>query len=92
MKFCKEKINWSIEQWKNVIFSDETMVVVGNDQKLYIWQKSDEKYAPHLICHETKKRITVMFWGGITSKGVGALVPVSGTVDSQKYIEIWKTI
>ena len=22
MKFCKEKINWSIEQWKNEIFSD----------------------------------------------------------------------
>ena len=88
MKFCKEKINWSIEQWKNVIFSDETMVVVGNDQKLYVWQKSDEKYAPHLICHESKKRIAVMFWGCVTSKGVGALVPVSGTVDSQKYIEI----
>ena len=51
MKFCKEKINWSIEQWKNVIFSDEIMVVVGNDQKRYVWQKSDEKYAPHLICH-----------------------------------------
>ena len=39
-------------------------------------QKSDEKYAPHLICHESKKRIAVMFWGCVTSKGVGALVPV----------------
>ena len=29
-----------------------------------------------------------MFWGCVTSNGVGALVPVSGTVDSQKYIEI----
>ena len=63
MKFCKEKINWSIEQWKNVIFSDETMVVVVNDQNCIYGKKSDEKYAPHLVCHESKKRITVIVLG-----------------------------
>ena len=29
-----------------------------------------------------------MFWGCITSKGVGALVPTSETTDTQKYIDI----
>ena len=34
------------------------------------------------------KRISVMFWGCVTSKGVGALVPTSETTDTRKYIEI----
>ena len=29
-----------------------------------------------------------MFWGCVTSKGVGALVPTSETTDARKYIEI----
>ena len=29
-----------------------------------------------------------MFWGCVTSKGVGALVPTSETADTRKYIEI----
>ena len=29
-----------------------------------------------------------MFWGCVTSKGVGALVPTSETTDTRKYIEI----
>ena len=35
-----------------------------------------------------KKRISVMFWGCVTSKGVVALVPTSETTDTRKYIEI----
>ena len=30
----------------------------------------------------------MIFWACVTSKGVGVLFPISGTVDSQKYIEI----
>ena len=29
-----------------------------------------------------------MFWGCVTSKGVGTLAPTSETTDTQKYIEI----
>ena len=40
--------------------------------------------------YATKKTsvFSVMFWGCVTSKGVGALVPTSETTDTQKYIEI----
>ena len=73
---------------KNLFFADETMVMIGNDQYFDIWKKSDEKYIPDFVCHEENKRISVMFWGSVTSKGVGALVPTSETTDTRKYIEI----
>ena len=55
---------------------------------LIFGRKSDEKYNPGFVCHEENKRISVMFWGGVTSKGVGAIVPTSETTDTRKYIEI----
>ena len=50
--------------------------------------KSDEKYNPDFVCHEKNKRISVMFRGCVTSKGVGALVPTSETTYTRKYIKI----
>ena len=73
---------------EKLFFADETMVVIGNDQLFDIWKKSDEKYAPNFVCHEENKRIIVMFWGCVTSKGFGALAPTSETTDTRKYIEI----
>ena len=46
------------------------------------------KYNPDFAGHEENKQISVMFWGCVTSEGVGALVPTSETTDTRKYIEI----
>ena len=73
---------------KNRFFADETMVMIRNDQQFDIWKKSDETYNPDFVCHEENKRISVMFLGCVTSKGVGVLVPTSETTDTRKYIEV----
>ena len=51
--------------------------------------KSDKKRVPHLICCEDKKQVAVMFWGCVSSRGEEALIPVLGTIDSVKYIDIF---
>ena len=55
-----------------------------------IFGRNQMKYNPDFVCHEENKRISVMFWGCVTSKGVGALVPTSETTDTRKYIEIFE--
>ena len=74
---------------RKLFSSDETMVVIKNACKIQIWGKSDKKHVPHLICCEDKKQVAVMFWGCVSSRGVKALIPVLGTIDSVKYIEIF---
>ena len=45
MKFCREKPGWTEEEnWEKVIFSEETQIVIGNNKKIYIWRKDEEKY------------------------------------------------
>ena len=46
------------------------------------------KHFPHLICCEDKKQVAVMFWGCVSSRGEEALIPVLGTIDNVKYIDI----
>ena len=76
---------------EKLFFADETVVVMGNDQLFDIWKKSDKKYATDFVCHEENKRISVMFWVCVASKGVGALIPTSETTDTRKYIDFRKT-
>ena len=89
MLFCQDKKNWTKEDWKKLFSSDETMVVIKNACKIQIWGKSDKKHVPHLNCCEDKKQVAVMFWGCVSSRGEEALIPLLGTIDSAKYIEIF---
>ena len=89
MLVCQEKRNSTKEDWKKLFSSDEAMVVIKNGSKIQTWGKSDKKHVPHLICCEDKKQVAVMFWGCVTSRGVEALIPVLGTIDSVKYIDIF---
>ena len=89
MLFCQEKKTWTKEDWKKLSFSDETMVVMKNACKIQIWEKSDKKHVPHLICCEDKKQVAVMFSGCVSSRGEEALIPVLGTIDNVKYIDIF---
>ena len=37
--FCREKRNWTKEDWKKLFSSDETMVVIKNGGKIQTWEK-----------------------------------------------------
>ena len=88
MLFCQEKRNWTKEDWKKLFSSDETMVVIKNGQRIQIWGKR-QKHVPHLICCEDKKQVAVIFWGCVSLWSIEALIPVLGTIDSVKYIDIF---
>ena len=95
-EFCREKSGWTVnENWKKVIFSDETQVVVGQNKKLFIWRKDEEKYLPQCVGQygdfERKNSISVMFWGCVCYSGVGTLLPVDGYMNTNKYINILDT-
>ena len=89
MLFCQEKRNWTKEIWKKLFSSDETMVVIKNGRKIQIYGKSDKKHVQYLSGCEDKKQVAVMFWGCVSSRGVEALIPVLGTIDSVNNIDIF---
>ena len=71
----------------NVIFSDETQVVVGHDRRVHVWRKADEIWRPECVGLRGGPRVAVMFWGCITFDGVGTLTEIEGNMNTTKYLE-----
>jgi hypothetical protein len=82
-------LTWTGEDSKRVgFFSDESQIVIGSDNRVYIWRRSDEVFRPEYISPVKNKKLTVMVWYYITYHGVSTLTRVEGNINSKKYIEI----
>jgi hypothetical protein len=79
-----------MENWRRVIFSDESKFnLFGSDGLQYCWRRRGEGLDP---CY-TKKKVKhgggkVMVWGCVTADGVGRLYRIDGKMDSKEYISI----
>ena len=76
--------------WSNVIFSDEATVKLFPQHKnAIIYRKKGEELLEKNIIR-TKKfgGGKVMFWGCMSAKGVGHLIPIKGNINSATYIRI----
>ncbi len=64
LKFCLDHADWDLERWKDVIWTDETSVVLGDRRGGYrIWRTPKETYEPTCVRPRFKKASDFMFWG-----------------------------
>lgn len=63
--WCRGKRHLHSEQWQNVIFPDETQVVIGQNNSVSLWRKTCEKWKPYYLNqHKTPVKVSCMFGGG----------------------------
>ena len=92
----KKRLSWCLEKrrllvngnWDKVIFSDESQIVIGNNNRIYIWRKRGEGYRLDLVPSMANRKFQVMIWGCICWNDVGTLAKVTGNINSEKYKEI----
>ena len=84
MKFASDHKFWSKEDWMKVCFSDESRFELCSSGKVKLRMRVGEKLKLALP-KEMMGGGSVMVWGLITPTGVGPLVKVEGTMDSEKY-------
>jgi transposase len=64
LQWCLAHQDWTLEDWKNVIWSDETAVVLLHRRGGYrIWRKADERFVRSCIRERWKGYSEFMFWG-----------------------------
>jgi hypothetical protein len=62
--WCRERRNWTVDsQWRRYIYSDESQIVVGSNNRIYVWRKGDEVNRPDLVCRPSQRKVSVMIWG-----------------------------
>ena len=90
LKFARKHDRWTFNQWKNVIFSDESHFEVFNRKnRSYVRRLQSEADAPfNFVPRIQGGGGSVSVWGAMTSKGVGPLVFYDGRMNSQAYTNI----
>ena len=67
LEWCLKHQDWTLEDWKNVIWSDETSVVLNFRRGGYrVWRTADEAFSPTCIRERWKGYSEFMFWGCFT--------------------------
>ena len=90
MDFALSHRDWTIEDWKQVIWSDETKInCIGSDGKKWAWKKAGEELSNRLVEGTVKfGRGSLMMWGCMTWDSVGMACKMDGKMDTDLYIQI----
>src|SRR6266568_3899483 len=90
LDFALRHKEWTVEDWKRVIWSDETKINrIGSNGKQWVWKKVGEG----LIEREVQGTVkfgggNIMVWGCMGWNGVGELAEVEGRMDADQYVDI----
>ncbi|EIE87071.1 hypothetical protein RO3G_11782 [Rhizopus delemar RA 99-880] len=91
LAWAEEHKNWTSDDWRRMVFSDETKVnVYCSDGCKYYWSRPDDKLQPHHLDLTVKGGGgSIMVWSCITYDGPGYACWISeGTMKASDYVGI----
>lgn len=90
MEFVKKYENWTEDDWRRVVWSDETKInFFGSDGVKWGWKKGNQSYDPRILSPTVKHGGgNIMIWGCMTWDGPGSVNKIEGKMDTALYIKI----
>ena len=87
-QWCVAKRDWTVNNWKSIIFSDECRLELNPNKRVYVRRHPGVRIQPKCINYTTKFSHNIMVWGAIRGDGRRILIRCEGNVDSQEYQRI----
>jgi transposase len=91
LRWAREHQNWTIDQWKEILWSDESKFCIRNhaSRRVYrpVGMRYDSKYTQKTVKHDK----SVMVWGCFCYAGTGRLHRINGIMNAPKYRTILST-
>ncbi len=90
LQFAQTHQNWTIEDWKNVAWSDESRFLLRHsDGRVRIWCKEHESIDPFCLVSTVQAGGGgVMVWGIFSWHTLGPLVPIEHRLNTAAYLSI----
>lgn len=90
LQFARQHVDWTEQQWGNVLFSDESRVALRSpDSRGKVWRRPGERYFECTFSPRTPfHKDSIMVWAGISFQARTELVFVeNGSLTAHRYIE-----
>ncbi len=87
LQFIQTHQNWTIEDWKNVAWSDESLLLLRHSDGVRIWRKKHETMDSSCLV-STVQASGVMMWGISSLHTLGPLVPIEHRLNTTPYLSI----
>jgi len=90
-KFATEHLDWDVDKWSNVMFSDETIFsMVGSFGRQWYYKRPTRKrLEPHMIKETVQSGGgKLMMWGCMTYYGLGDACWIKENLNAERYVEI----
>ena len=90
MDFGLAHKDWTVEDWKGVVWSDETKINrLGSDGRKWAWKKAGEGLSDRLVQGTVKfGGGSVMVWGCMMWEGPGYACKIDGRMDGDLYVSM----
>ncbi len=89
LQFAQTHQNWTIEDWKNVAWSDESRFLLQHsDGRVRIWRKVHESMDPSCLVSMVQAGGGVMVRGIFSWHTLGPLVPIEHRLNATAYLSI----
>ncbi len=90
LQFAQAHQNWTMEDWKNIAWSDESQFLLQHsDGRFRIWSKEHERMDPScLVSTVQADGGGVMVWGIFSWHAFGPLVPIEHRLNATAYLSI----
>jgi transposase len=90
LDFALTHKHWTIEDWRRVVWSDETKINrMGSDGRKWVWKKEGEGLSERLVEGTIKHGGgSLMMWGCMLWEGPGFACKIDGRMDGELYVKI----
>lgn len=90
LQWAKEHKNWTIDDFKNVFWTDESKFeIFGSKRRTYVRRSVNKKMLPACITPTVKHGGgSVMVWGGFSFNGISQLYRIKGILEKKQYHKI----
>lgn len=87
LQWARNHQNWVLEDWKTVIWSDETMIHIGDGKHKFVRVLDGYPLTDAHYDLTVKFPLKIMIWSCFSWFGTGRALQVEGSLNSQQYIE-----
>lgn len=88
LQWAQERLSWTIDDWKKILWTDETWITGGTHRKGWVTRLPGEEWEDSCVIYRHQRKGGWMFWGSFhgTKKGPGVFWEKDwGKINAESY-------